>query len=180
MDKGSEMTRALLRSLLGVGLLLVGKMAFAYGPCPDGNFNPQQQVCMCPGGGYVAPGNRCSQELTDAWGAIAIDRSSEQKSWGWGGSKTSQADANRKALSECKLSTCRIVVTVKNSCGAVAADGKGIWGGGVDTNRKQALQKAADACYSKGAKTCKLWVEPSCANYVRYGALGLFYYADYR
>lgn len=159
------MTRALLRSLLGVGLLLVGKMAFAYGPCPDGNFNPQQQVCMCPGGGYVAPGNWCGKpKLADAWGAIAIDRSSKQKSWGWGYSKNGQKDANKGALDECGLASCQVVVTVKNSCAAVVADGKGIWGGGVDIDRAKALEKAAAACYSKGAERCFKWVEPLCAN----------------
>lgn len=159
------MTKVLSRSLLGVGLLLVGKMAFAYGPCPDGNFNPQQQVCMCPGGGYVAPGNWCGKpKLADAWGAIAIDRSSGQKAAGWGYSKNGQKDANKDALDACGLASCQVVVTVKNSCAAVVADGKGIWGGGVDIDRAKALEKAAAACYSKGAERCFKWVEPLCAN----------------
>ncbi len=156
--------KTLLRSLVGTGFLIFGQAVFAAGPCPDGNFNPQQQVCMCPGGGYVAPGNRCKRELVDAWGAIAIDLSSGQKAWGWGYSKSNQTAANRDALDGCKLPTCKVVVTVKNNCGAIVGDGKGIWGGGIDTNKEKALEKAAAACYGKGAKRCFKWVAPSCAN----------------
>lgn len=157
----------LLKWLVGMGALLLGQTALADGPCPDGNFNPQSQVCMCPGGGYVAPGNWCEMKILPVpktWGAIAIDMSPAHKSSGFSWSKSSQADANRQALAYCKLSTCRIALTFRNSCGAIAGGDNGIWGGGVDVNKDKALQKAADACYSKGAKTCKLWVEPSCAN----------------
>lgn len=156
--------------LLGIGLLLSGQAVFAAGPCPDGNFNPQNRVCMCPGGGYVGPGQWCGSggqveiiPVPKTWGAIAIDMSSQQKGWGFASSEISQADANRKALGKCVRSTCRVALTFRNTCGAIAADGKGIWGGGVDLNKDKALQKAADACYNKGAKDCKLWVAPSCA-----------------
>ena len=160
------MGKALLKGLLGTWILLLSQAAFANGPCPDGNFNPQSQVCMCPKGGYVAPGNWCETKIVPipkTWGAIAIDMSSEQAKAGFGKSEKSQADANQQALKMCRLSTCRVALTYINSCGAVAADGKGVWGGGVDTNRQKALQKAADACFNKGAKSCYEWVSPKCA-----------------
>ena len=156
--------------LLGIGLLLSGQAVFAAGPCPDGNFNPQNRVCMCPGGGYVGPGQWCEGggqveiiPVPKTWGSIAIDMSPSHKSSGFASSESSQADANRKALAYCKLSTCRVALTFRNTCGAIASGENGIWGGGVDVNKNKALQKAADACYEKGAKTCKLWVSPQCA-----------------
>lgn len=160
------MGRMLLRWLVGAGVLLLGQTALAAGPCPDGNFNPQSQVCMCPNGGYVAPGNWCEVKrvpVPKTWGAIAVDMSPKQKNGAFGKSLKSQADANQRALAQCGLPTCRVALTFQNSCGAIAADGKGIWGGGIDLYEKQAAQKAADACYNEGAKDCYLWVKPSCA-----------------
>lgn len=76
------MVRMLLKWLVGMGALLLGQTALADGPCPDGTFNPQSQVCMCPRGGYVAPGNWCEVKIVPVpktWGAIAIDMSPGQK-----------------------------------------------------------------------------------------------------
>lgn len=160
------MVKMLLKWLVGMGALLLGQAALADGPCPDGTFNPQSQVCMCPGGGYVAPGNWCEVKrvpVPKTWGAIAIDMSSEQKKTGFASSESSQAEANRKALKLCGLNTCRIALTFRNTCGAITANGKGIWGGGIDIDENRALQKAADACYAKGAKDCYKWGEPKCA-----------------
>lgn len=164
------MTKVLVSWLTGLGLLL-GQAALAAGPCPDGNYNPQNRVCMCPGGGYVGPGQWCEGgggqveiiPVPKTWGAIAIDMSSAQKKASFRKSTVSQADANKRAVEACGLSTCRVAVSFRNSCGAIASDKKGIWGGGVDINENRAAQKAADACYDKGAKDCYLWVKPSCA-----------------
>lgn len=166
------MANQLLRGIAGLGLLLMGSAVFAAGPCPDGNYNPQNRVCMCPGGGYVGPGQWCEGgggqveiiPVPKTWGAIAIDMSSAQKRASFRHSEKSQEDANKRAIEGCGLSTCRVAVTFRNSCGAVAAGGNGIWGGGVDNNENRALQKAAAACYNKGAKDCKLWVSPKCVN----------------
>ena len=159
--------------LTGIGLLLIGQTALAAdSQCPDGQFNPYQTVCMCPNGGYVGPGERCSRKssnqepvLTKRWGAIAIDMSKEQKSAGYSHSTLNQAEANRKALASCKLSTCKVVLTFQNSCGAIAIGGKGegIWGGAVNIYENKVMQQAADACYDKGAKDCYKWVTPQCA-----------------
>ena len=165
------MAQRFLKCLLSIGFMLIGSAALANGPCPDGNFNPQSQVCMCPGGGYVGPGQWCEGgggqveiiPVPKTWGAIAIDMSSAQKRASFRYSEKSQADANKRAVEGCGLSTCRVALTFQNSCGAIAAGGKGIWGGGVDLNKDKALQKAADACYAKGAKDCYKWVEPMCA-----------------
>ena len=129
--------RIVAKWLTGIGLLLIGQTALAAdSQCPDGQFNPYQTVCMCPNGGYVGPGERCSRKkssqepvLTKRWGAIAIDTSKEQKSAGYSHSTLNQAEANRKALALCKLPTCKVVLTFQNSCGAIAGDGNGIWGG---------------------------------------------------
>ncbi|MBK5071626.1 DUF4189 domain-containing protein [Budviciaceae bacterium CWB-B4] len=130
--------RIVAKWLTAIGLLLIGQNALAAdSQCPDGQFNPYQTVCMCPNGGYVGPGERCSRKsnnnqepvLTKRWGAIAIDTSKAQKGSGFASSTLSQADANRKALALCKLSTCKVVLAFQNSCGAIAGDGNGIWGG---------------------------------------------------
>ena len=158
-------TSILIRSIF-VGLFaLLAQSAFA-NPCPDGNFNPQNRVCMCPGGGYVAPGNWCEVKripVPETWGAIAIDMSKAQNKQGFASSESNQAHANRKALQLCGLSTCKVVVEFKNACAAVTGDGKGIWGVGVDLYEQPALQKAADDCYAKGAADCYQWGEVKCA-----------------
>ncbi|MFV0548027.1 MAG: DUF4189 domain-containing protein [Limnobaculum xujianqingii] len=166
-----EIKKRLKTILLGVGLLLAGQNVLAAdSQCPNGQFNPNQSVCMCPGGGYVGPGEWCRNgnskvlPLENAWGAIAIDLSSAQKQASYRSSRKNQADANKKALEACGLSTCRVVLSFRNSCGAITGNGKGIWGGGIDIDESKALQKAADACYAKGAKDCYKWLEPSCAN----------------
>ncbi len=131
------MANQLLRGIAGLGLLLMGSAVFAAGPCPDGNYNPQNRVCMCPGGGYVGPGQWCEGgggqveiiPVPKTWGAIAIDMSSAQKRASFRHSEKSQEDANKRAIEGCGLSTCRVAVTFRNSCGAVAAGGNGIWGG---------------------------------------------------
>ena len=163
----------LMKMLTGLGLLLSSQLVLADGPCPNGQFNPNDSVCICPGGGWVAPNQYCKSgggggepkylPPEPQWGAIAIDMSSQQQSGGFSRSKKSQAEANQKALNTCKLSTCRVALTFKNSCGAVAGGGNGIWGGGVDINEERAVEKAAAACYGKGAKVCREWVKPMCA-----------------
>ena len=167
-EKGKQMKKL----LVGLGLLLGSQFVLADGPCPDGQFDPNNTVCMCSGGGWVYPNQYCKKggggretvyKLEPQWGAIAIDMSAQQQGGGFSRSKKSQADANQKALNTCKLGTCRVVLTFKNSCGAVAGGGNGIWGGGVDVNEYRALEKAAAACYAKGAKVCREWVKPMCA-----------------
>ena len=158
--------------LAGLGLLLGSQFVLADGPCPDGQFDPNNTVCMCSGGGWVYPNQYCKKgggssqpaQIEPKWGAIAIDMSPQQKNGTYYSSTKSQAEANRKALERCGLSTCRVALEFKNSCGAVAWGGNGIWGGGVDVNERRALEKAAAACYRKGAKDCREWVKPSCAN----------------
>lgn len=76
---------------------------------------------------------------------------------------SNQTEANRKALKLCKLNTCKVALTYQNTCGAIAVDKRGIWGGGIDLDKDRAAQKAADACYNEGAKDCYLWVKSMCA-----------------
>ena len=159
--KTSQLIRYIFLGLFA----LLAQSAFA-NPCPDGNFNPQSRVCMCPGGGYVAPGNWCEVKILpvpETWGAIAIDTSPQQTKAVYRSSTKSQAEASKKALAACGLSTCQVVLEYKNACGAVAADGKGIWGAGVDLYEQPAIQKAADNCYAKGATVCYHWIDASCA-----------------
>ena len=144
---------------------LLAQSAFA-NPCPDGNFNPQNRVCMCPGGGYVAPGNWCEVKwlpVPETWGAIAIDMSPDQRKWGFATSEKNQAHANQKALRLCELSTCKVVVEYKNTCAAVTTDKRGLWGVGVDLQNRRAERKAANDCYAKGATDCYLWIKAMCA-----------------
>ena len=170
------MMKTCLKGLAAVGMLLLGQSALADSLCPDGQFMPQIQGCLCPNGASIAANQWCNPNNrggeggrtiilppAKTWGAIAIDRSRERKSTGFSWSKKSQAEANKEALETCKLSTCKIVLTFQNSCGAVVSNPEGIWGGGVDVNKDRALQKAVDACYAKGAKGCYEWVKPKCA-----------------
>lgn len=52
--------RKLISLLSGFFLALSVPSAFA-GTCPNGSFNPNNNVCMCPNGGYVGPGEWCAQ-----------------------------------------------------------------------------------------------------------------------
>ena len=161
------MRNMLMKVLVGTGLALSLGPAFADAMCgPNGEFNPMTNQCypiQRPGGNKPGPSGPTYLPPEPQWGAIAIDMSRQQKSSGFSNSKKSQAQANKEALDYCGLSTCKVVLTFKNSCGAIAGSDVGIWGGGVDTDKNRALEKAAASCYAKGSKTCFKWVQPSCA-----------------
>ena len=158
--------------IAGLMLLLGSQLVLADGPCPDGQFNQNDTVCICPGGGWVAPNQYCNGGSSNRggrvlppdpeWGSIAID--TKEGWWGYSPSKRSQSDADTRALRRCGTgSTCKVVLRFKNSCGAIASGKDNTWGGGVDVSEKKALQKAADACYDRGVKECRAWVQPKCA-----------------
>ena len=154
--------------LTGASLLLSMSPVLADAMCgPNGEFNPMDNRCwpiqnpQGNGGGgeprYLPP--------EPTWGAIAVDVSPTGKTTGsFSSSKKNQSEANKGALNYCGRSSCKVVVSFKNSCGAVASGDNGRWGVGVDVNKSRALQKAADECYAKGAKVCREWVAPTCAN----------------
>ena len=123
--------------LLGLLMLVSSSLSFADGPCPDGQFNPQNTVCMCPGGGFVAPNAYCNRGggITHTWGAIALELEGYQKS-GFASSADRQSAANEKALKLCRYNTCRVALTFKDSCGAIAIQyGGGPWGGGLEVTK---------------------------------------------
>ena len=162
------MRNMLMKVLVGTGLALSLGPAFADAMCgPNGEFNPMDNQCwpiQNQGGGGGGGGGTVYLPPDPKWGAIAIDVAPTGKKSGYGSSTSNQTEANKKAIGYCGTNTCKVVATFKNSCGAVASGDNGMWAVGIDTNKKRALQKAADACYAKGAKVCREWVAPSCAN----------------
>ena len=88
----------------------------------DGVFDPQTGICH-RSNGYEIPGQikgGGGSKLIDYWGAIAIDVVNG-KSSGIARDRRSKSSAESDAISACKnLRDCRVVISFKNSCGAVA------------------------------------------------------------
>lgn len=130
----------------------------------DGVFDPQTGICHQTNG-YQIPGqvNKGQPKARDFWGAIAID-SAKGESSGSALNHTDRNSAEKAALKQCDNSRdCRIAISFKNSCGAVASNGQGVDIGAYDPNPIQAERKALAACNKQSRKVCGLWVKASCS-----------------
>lgn len=155
--------------LSGALLLLISGLSYADGPCPDGQFNPNNSVCMCPGGGYVAPNTYCNRggggnsAPQRYWSAIALDLP-KGRATGYSWSTSNSREAEKEALETCRYSDCKVVLTYQNNCGAVAIELKGdILGKGVSSTRAEAERRAIANCTKNGGKQCTIWVKAKCA-----------------
>jgi len=95
----------------------------------------------------------------EAAGAIAVGKCSR---FGWSNNYKDLNDARTRALTECAKrgdSTCEIVVTLRQSCGAFAVDEQdrcGARGWGESGTREEAERIARSYCHQRGGKDCKI------------------------
>ena len=96
--------------------------------------------------------------FADNFGAIAY--APGNGAMGWSYDYSSRAEAERRAMSECRsrASGCRIATWFRNACGAVASGPNG-WGADWGNDRWQAERKAVRRC-SQHSRSCspKRWV----------------------
>lgn len=129
----------------------------------NGVFDPQTGICHQTGG-YEIPGKIKSQtQPKDYWGAIAIDSvkgKTSGSSWG----QLNKRAAEKEALDVCNdPSTCQIVLTFKNSCGAVATNGVNVETTASALSPIDAERKALASCNKKSSKSCHIWVKAKCS-----------------
>ncbi|MBL0374372.1 DUF4189 domain-containing protein [Rhizobium sp. KVB221] len=92
-----------------------------------------------------------AQEL---YGSIAY--SQQTRAYGWSIDNASQADAENSAMNECykRASDCKVAMSFRNACGAVATGEDGGWGSDWGRNYSAAQNKAMHICdgYSYNCK----------------------------
>lgn len=100
----------------------------------------------------VACGGGDSSSSPDYYGAVAVNRANGQG--GITANYTSQADANRVALSNCG-SGCEIAEQFHGAglCAALAV-GTNAWGSGQGSTKQNASDRAVADCSSVGGKAC--------------------------
>jgi serine/threonine-protein kinase len=104
---------------------------------------------MCTNGCYAKGGGS-----GDSFGAIAYSRSTGAH--GYSHRFGSQEQAERRARSECGKSDCEVLAWFKNgSCGALATNGKGAYGGAWGGTRAEAERKALAYCSDREGCTIR-------------------------
>jgi len=89
-----------------------------------------------------------------SYGAIAY--SSDKGDYGYSERYGSRAQAEREAMKQCGKDDCEVAVWFYNSCGALAVDDDGNWGGGDGDDAGRAQRDAVASCAEEGGKTCKV------------------------
>lgn len=91
-----------------------------------------------------------------AWGALAID-SLQGPAWGWAVDYQTEANATQRALEECGIQSCHVVMTFANLCGALAADqtqGSTAYGWAKGSDAADTRSTAMDSCSRRGGTSC--------------------------
>lgn len=130
---------------------------------PGGIFDPSNGICHYSNG-YQLPGtNNTRQNIRDYWGAIAIDPTGEKVAASV--NLTSRRAAQNQALEQCgSKGNCHIIFTFKNSCAALATDGKGVNRAASGATARQAENKALRACHQESGTSCRLWIRTRCTS----------------
>jgi len=89
----------------------------------------------------------------DNYGAIAY--SQDDGSYGYSSDYSSQATAEREALSQCSGRNCSVVLWFKNACGALATGSGNGYGTGWASSRSEAEDIAMSNC-NKNASRCSI------------------------
>ena len=90
------------------------------------------------------------------WGALAID-SNQGPAWGWAVDYERLQLASQRALAECGLDNCHVVMSFHNQCGAFAADqaqGSTIYGWAKGNSAVSTQDAALDYCRQRGGTSC--------------------------
>jgi uncharacterized protein DUF4189 len=90
----------------------------------------------------------------NSYGAIAY--SADGGDIGYSEQFANRAQAEQRAKQECGKSDCEIAAWFYDSCGALATDDDGTWGGAQGANEQRARQSALARCAKEGGKNCKV------------------------
>jgi len=90
----------------------------------------------------------------NSYGAIAY--SADSGDIGYSEKFANRVEAEQRAKRECGKSDCEIAAWFYDSCGALAADDDGTWGGAQGGNEQRARQAAIARCVKEGGKSCKV------------------------
>ena len=95
------------------------------------------------------------------WGALAID-SNQGPSWGWAADYETVQLASQRALAECGVESCGVVMTFGNQCGAFAADqarGSTVYGWAKGASAVATQDTALEQCRGRGGTSCivRVW-----------------------
>lgn len=95
------------------------------------------------------------------WGALAID-SNQGPSWGWAVDYGTVGEASRRALAECGVESCGVVMPFGNQCGAFAADqarGSTVYGWAKGASAVATQDAALAQCRRRGGTSClvRVW-----------------------
>jgi hypothetical protein len=91
---------------------------------------------------------------SNSYGAIAYSPDSGEI--GYSKQYANRVQAEQRARQECGKSDCEIAAWFYNSCGALATDDDGTWGGAQGGNEERARQAAIARCAKEGGKNCKV------------------------
>ena len=142
--------------LAGLLLALGAEAQQLNNPCPGGGV-PSGGRCVSPAEANANRGGGSSRPVyTEIWenrfGAIASDPNSAEV--GVSENEVSKRQAEKVAKERCGSSSCRITISVRNSCQAAAWGGGHAGYGGADT-KEDATTIALNNCSSKG-HTCEV------------------------
>ena len=105
--------------------------------------------------------NRCTlnRENRERHGAIAY--SSRKEVFGYSHDYDSARTAGEAAVRNCRgqergADDCRVLVTFRNACGALALGAKGAYGSAWGLSRREASAKALTECRPHGGASCKI------------------------
>jgi Domain of unknown function (DUF4189) len=112
-------------------------------------FDYKAGYCTTPG----PPVAGCTDSPT-TYGAIAYSPDSGR--FGYSDKYANRAQAETRAKQECGNSDCQIAAWYYNSCGALAKDDDGTWGGAQGADEQRAGKAALARCAKEGAKNCKV------------------------
>lgn len=125
----------------------------------QGEFNPVENKCYP----IQNRGNSGGQvPIVDLWGAIAADMSPNQAMAGSSSNFRVKAQANQSAIDKCGLTTCQVIITYKNTCGAIAVGSNKVIGSATNTTKSVAESNAIKNCKNNGGQNCLQW-NSSCS-----------------
>jgi len=87
-------------------------------------------------------------------GAIAYSLKDGSWTWSYATGSKDRTIAEREALDGCGKRDCKVVVSFLDECGAAAAAGNGVVGGGRGETSEEATAKALEACKKAGGNDC--------------------------
>jgi Domain of unknown function (DUF4189) len=123
--------------------------------CPTECKRTDPKVGYCIEFGPVVPG--CTETPSapaTTYGAIAY--SPDSGKIGYSEKYANRAQAENRAKQECGKNDCQIAAWYYSSCGALATNDDGTWGGAQGADEQRAGKAALARCAKEGGKNCKV------------------------